>query len=256
MQIELIGCTNSGKSTLLNGILKFCHEHDIDATTGDEFVLKLTRLNWIKGYYLRTLLLDIISLFSVLFTSKVNLKFTVFVLKVIFNLPNEISWYVKLNLLRNTIKKLGIYHFVRRFSSEGKIVLMDEGTVHSAHYLFVNLNSEPPTDDMSTFGRLAPLPDIVIYLKQDERLLIEKTMARGHKRIPENSFLMVEQFVRRAVKTFDFIANDSNVQPKVLTVDSEYNILDPQGFRTDPAYQTAFNILQLSLKIVNQSTSG
>lgn len=255
MQIEIIGCTGSGKSILVKGVLQYCHDQQIEATSGDEFVLKLAHLHWIKGHYTRTIAIDVISILSVLLNAPKHAAFIYLILKILFESPTEVSWFVRLNILRNTIKKLGVYEIVLRFGSKSEIVLLDEGTLHTAHYLFVNLYSEPSGDDLSAFSRSVPLPDIVIYLKREESILVARTLLRGHKRIPEKSPVLVERFIKRALEMFEIISSDPNVQPKLLTVDEHNDITAPTSDPIGFSFQTVLSILQPGLDIVNQSAS-
>lgn len=255
MQVEIIGCTSSGKSTLLDGVLQYCHAQKINAIRGDDFVLRFAHLNWIRGHYPRTIAIDIISFLSASINALKHATFIVLVFKIVFGFPSEIGWLVRLNILRNTIKKLGIYEIVLRFGSNTEIVLLDEGTIHTAHYLFVNHYSEPPGDVLSAFGRSAPLPDIAIYLKREARVLVARTLARGHNRIPGNSPVLVERFIDSALKTFEMISRDPNVQPILFTVDEDNAITIPTSGPIDFSDQTVLSILQAGLDIVSQDAT-
>jgi hypothetical protein len=234
MQIELIGCTGAGKSTLARGILQADREHGIDALMGDEFVLKQVRLNWVKGRLARTLCMDLLSLFACLVTWRDNHEFYLFVMRIISRLPVAVALFEKVNIARNALKNIGIYEIVRRRGSDQQIVLVDEGTLHTAHYLFVHVSVEPNASDLSTFARLVPLPDVAICVQQDEAVLIERTLARGHKRIPDGSYAQVKRFIERAADTFDKLMRQLLLESRLLVVACEQDLVVTQDYRNDP----------------------
>src|SRR5712692_4203049 len=140
MQIELMGCTGAGKSTLARSVLQTFRAHGIDAWLGDEFVLKQVGLNWVRSGLARTLLVDLCSFFACLFTWRSNHEFYVFSVLIILWLPGSVAWPEKLNLVRNVLKKVGIYEIIRRRISDREVVLVDEGTLQAAHNLFVHVS--------------------------------------------------------------------------------------------------------------------
>ena len=184
MQVELIGCTSAGKSTLAESVLWAYRGIGMDASMGADFVLQQVGLNWVKGKLARTILIDIIALFACLTTWRSNYAFYRFASGVVLGLPVTVSWLERLNIARNTFKKVGIYELVRRGASDRQVVLLDEGTLHTAHYLFVHVSTEPNIADLATFAKLVPLPDVVVHVRQSKSVLIERTLQRGHKRIP------------------------------------------------------------------------
>ena len=62
MQIELIGCTSAGKSTLAACIVASCRVRGIEVVKSDDFVLERVRLQWIRRRLARTVLMDVLSL--------------------------------------------------------------------------------------------------------------------------------------------------------------------------------------------------
>lgn len=251
IQIELIGCTSVGKSTLAKGILQACQDQGIHALMGDDFVLKQVKLNWIKSYLVRTLLVDLFSLIACLLTWPKNFGFYLFVIRFILQLPTAVAWFEKMNIARNTLKKIGIYEIIRRRGADKQVVLLDEGTLHTAHYLFVHVSGELITVDLSTFVRLVPLPNVVIYLQQDEAVLVERTLARGHKRIPDGSPTQVERFIKRAITTFDSLVQASAIKSRLLVVNSGSKITIASDYQNDPSLVIALKILRMGTHAVN-----
>ena len=242
MHIELIGCTSAGKSTLARGILEACHQQGIDILLGDSFVLKQVRLNWIKGHLPRTLLVDLAALFFCLVTWRNNLQFYLFATQLLFQLP--MAPLERLNLLRNVLKKIGIYEIISLRGNDQQVILVDEGVLQAAHNLFVHISGDVKTEHLSTFVRLIPLPDVIVYLRQPESLLIDRTMKRGHKRIPDHSYSNVARFIKQALTTFEKLVENPAVENKLLVVDGGQDVMMAADYQDDPLFGLASKILR------------
>lgn len=251
MQIELIGCTSAGKSTLIRRMLQVSREQGIDVLSAEDFVLGQVRLNWVKNYLVQTLVIDLISLLACLLTWRHNLDFYLLTFRIVWQLPLTVSWFEKLNIVRNTLKKIGIHEIIRNRGSAEQIVLLDEGTLHTAHYLFVHVSVEPIRTDIPAFVKLVPRPDVVIYLQQDEGLLIERTLARGHKRIPAGSRVLVERFIQGAVTTFNNLVQAPPIERKLLKVAGGRHITPAVDYQHNPCLVTALKILRAGIDALN-----
>ena len=243
MHIELIGCTGAGKSILTKSILRVNNILGLNIITSYDFILGLTRLNWIKNHTIRMLVLNQIALVACLLTWRKNLEFYRFVIGVILRLPAAVTWFEKLKIARIVARNVGIYEIVRRYGSNGQVVLADEGTLQIAHYLFVHVSVEPNPSDLETFIRLVSLPDVVVHIKQPESVLIARTMVRRHKRIPEGASPLVERFIKHGVAIFDKLVEYSNLERRLLVVEAgECKIASPK-------YQDN-SLLKLALKFI------
>lgn len=246
MQIELIGCTSSGKSTLAKNIRQV-YRGPGNLVMGKDFVLQTVRLNWIKNNLIRIILVDLAATFACIATWQRHLDFYVFAIQVIRQLP--VNWLEKLNLVRNIFKKIGIYEIVHHYSSNEQVILVDEGTLQAAHNLFVHASVQTTTNDLSTFVKLTPLPDIAIYVTQSEQVLIERTILRGHKRIPNNSYAKIECFIKRAVDTFSRLSQYSAIKKILLVVDGQKNTIISQRNSNNPLMTEVFNVINAGQKL-------
>jgi hypothetical protein len=217
MQIELIGCTGAGKSSLAGGILLAAEGGAVELSMAYEYVLGQWRLQWLKSRLARTLLLDVASLLACVASWHQHQDYLRFALRIVRSLP--IGWFERANLTRNVLKKVGIHEIVRRCSSEKDMVFVDEGTLQSAHYLFVHVSAQAAAEDVERFARLVPLPDVAVYVTQSERELVERTLRRGHARIRNPSRETVELFVTRAVATFDRVWQEAVVAGRMSMVE-------------------------------------
>jgi len=241
MQIELIGCTSAGKSTLTGSILQACREQGIDLSRADEFVLKQIRLNWVRVNPTRRFLVNLVAILACLATWQKNLAFYIFTIQVILQLPTTLL--EKFYSIRNVLKRTGVYEIIRCRKTDQQVLLVDEGTLQSAHNLFVNISAEMNADDLLTFIKLAPQPDVIIYVKQSEAVLIERTIKRGHKRIPDRSYRNVARFINQAVSMFDELVQHPAIENKLLVVDGDQNIIIAANDQDDPNLGLASGIV-------------
>ncbi|MBI1879485.1 MAG: hypothetical protein HYR94_14910 [Chloroflexi bacterium] len=246
MIIEFIGSTGAGKTTLIKHILSTCQREGINALADTDFVLKQSRLNGIKSHLVQAVLINLISLFASLVAWRNNLELYLLAMRIILKLP--ITWFEKLYLAKNILKRIGVYEIIRRYGSEQQVYLVDEGTLHVAHNLFVQVSAEANINDLSTFAKLVPLPHVVVYVRQDESVLIERTLARGHKRIPDYSFADAAHFVKQAVNVFDELVQNPAIERRLLVVDSAQNMVMAPGYRNDPLPISVSKLVQAGLQ--------
>jgi hypothetical protein len=225
-------------------MLRACKERGQDALTGDDFVLKQARLNWVKSYLFRTLLVDLLTLSACLATLRKNFGFYKLTLQSIQQLPVGVGWFERLNMARNVFKKIGMHEIIFRRGSDQQIVLLDEGTIHTAHYLFVHLLIEPNASHLSTFIELVPLPDVIVYVQNDADTLIARTLSRGHRRLGHRSPAEIALFVERAIDTFDYLTQNSKLRSSLLILDAGQNLVTLPYCKPDPSVAQAADIVR------------
>ena len=106
-------------------------------------------------------------------------------------------------------------------------------------------------EHLATFARLIPFPDVVVYLREPESLLIDRTMKRGHKRIPECSYSNVVRFIEQAVATFDKLVQNPAVESKLLIVHGGQHVTMAAKNQDDLLCGQALKIIQSGLSIGN-----
>jgi thymidylate kinase len=100
----------------------------------------------------------------------------------------------------------------------------NEGILQGVHNLFVHQSSSVDLQKIARYVELVPLPDVVLYLQQEEEVLISRALARGHARVTGNSQDHVVHFIRQAVKAFNEMIHVMKIQERLIVVDSELNI--------------------------------
>jgi hypothetical protein len=243
MHIEIIGSTSAGKTTLAKKMVQAGKEKGLDVSLSDDFMLDHLHLGWVKNDFIRRRLVEFTA-FGVLFACLTRYKdFVRFILREGKHSPG--SWFYKINRIRNVIRKIGIFEFVRRRSGPQQIVLADnEGLLQGVHNLFVHQNSHADLRKISRYVELVPLPDIVLYLHQEEEVLVSRTLGRGHARVAGDSSDHVLHFIRQAMAVFNEMINIPKIQERLLIVDSRLNIQCEIENLFNPNFHRATELVQ------------
>ncbi len=228
MHIELIGSTSAGKTTLAKKMMEAGKNSGVEVSLSDDFMLGQLHLGWVRNEFICRRLVEITA-FAVWLTCLAKYKdFFRFVIQEGKYSPG--SWFYKMNRIRNVIRKIGIYEFISRRSGSQQVVLADnEGILQGVHNLFVHENSQADLHKIARYVELVPLPDVVLYLRQEEDVLVARTIARGHDRVTGSSQDKVVHFIRQAVAVFNEMINISKVQERLLIVDGELNVQPEVG---------------------------
>lgn len=242
MQIEFIGCTSAGKSTLARRMLRVGREMGLDTQLSDDFVLKLISLNRIKNEFMRRRVIELLSLFACLIFWPKYHKFYRTAIRICRRAPG--SWFYRFNVARIALRKIGIYEIIRRCSSEQQVVLVDnEGVLQASHALFVHDTVWSSVNDLSALLQSAPLPDVAIYVSQPVSVLIERAFRRGHNRISDRSLAKVEIFIKQAVAMFDELQRHPMLADRLLVIDGKMNAVAAWEHHQDPVLDRAYKLV-------------
>jgi thymidylate kinase len=236
MHIELIGSTSAGKTTLAKKMVEAGKNNGMNVSLSEDFLLEQLHLSWVKNEFIRRRLVEIVA-FAICLTCLARYKdFLGFVLREGKSSPG--SWLYKINRIRNVIRKIGIFEFISRRTGTDQIVLADnEGILQGVHNLFVHQSSQVDLQKIARYVELVPLPDVVLYLQQEEEVLVSRTLARGHARVAGNSPDNVIHFIRQAVTVFNEMIHVTKIQDRLLIVDSGLNI----HLKTEEAFSSNFH---------------
>lgn len=216
MQIELIGCTSAGKSTFAARLLEASRAQQA-VVLGEDYILGQARLAGVKPRALRRVLVNLLAAYGLLGAGRSARAILAFAVRLLLPLP--IAPGEKLSILRNVLKRVGIDAIVRRRCGDGQIVLLDEGLVQSAHYLFVHETVPVDEQRLQQFAELLPLPDAIIYLRPPEPVLVERTLRRGHRRVRHAAEGGASRFISRAVTVFDRLSGIPAIAHRLVIVD-------------------------------------
>lgn len=117
------------------------------------------------------------------------------------------------------MRKIGTYEIVKRFN-HNRIILVDEGTVLSAHLLFVYTSAVYSQEDIEKFASLVPLPELVVYVQAPVDSLVQRTLRRSGtpRELRSKNQILVEKYVSRASEMFDRLTETKRIRDRVLIV--------------------------------------
>jgi len=219
MQIELIGCTSSGKSTLAEAVLNHAQHHGVTLLHGDDVLLKSVKAHKIQNRKARVLLVHLIAFVTVILAYPQYHQFFRFCNQVLKQ--TGIPFRQRIKQLRRLIKQTGRYGSISRLRNENEIVLVDEGTVHIAHNIFVHEDAESDWDQIPEFANLVPLPEMVVSLETPREEILERTLQRGHGRISQDNPKATARFVDRALTTFDLLKQQPGIRNLLVQVQGQ-----------------------------------
>jgi len=220
MHIEIIGSTSAGKTTLAKKMVATGKKSDVNINMSDDFMLEQLHLDWVANDFMRRRLVEVVAIWICLNNLAAYKEFIGFVFSEGKSSPG--TWYYKANRIRNVIRKIGIFEFISQRADTQQVVLADnEGLLQGLHNLFVHSDSEADVAKIARYVELIPMPDLVLYLHQDEQVLVSRILKRGHARIVEDSPEKIVHFIGQAVAVFDELIKIPKIQDRLLVVEGE-----------------------------------
>lgn len=251
MLVELIGCTSAGKSTLTKTVAKRAQQQGIPFSTSYDFVLAHYGLGWVKPHAIRMALLNNLAIWRCVRSAGRHWGLLRFVFGVLHSMPSTVSRRERLKIARITLRNLGIHEIITQADTTDRVILADEGTLQVVHYLFVHLQTPPASDQLAAYLQRAPLPDLALYYRQSAALLIERTMRRGHKRIPQRTPEKVERFINHAVQVFEQVVAEPTIRRCTLIVNGpEQQLEGGELFASLPNAPAQSSVAHLMAKLL------
>lgn len=224
MIVEFIGSTGSGKSTLALNV-----ERNIAASaevaTPFDLIAGPLGLQRVINTTIQNIVCDLVG-FPFFVCSVFRYKdFLSFSLRMLARHNNSII--VTLNDLRDIIRKIGMYELTKRYAND-RIILVDEGTVHIAHTLFVCTNTIFTPEEIISFSGLVPLPDFIICVKAPVSSLVQRSLQRidQPRELRAKNQDMIERYVSQAVNTFDQLVQAEEIKDRSLIMENPTCVSD------------------------------
>jgi thymidylate kinase len=215
--IEFVGCTGAGKTTIISEIQQMLAPAAL-VSSSYQFLAKPYGLGNVRHRVVRSIIQEVIVLPVFLRTMRSNKAIITFSLEMLKRQPTfSIS---TLNILRAIERKIGVLEKIKRDAGD-MIVLVDEGTIHLAHKMFVFSNANYTSDEIAKFAQLVPVPDLIVYVKAPVIELVERTLKRPDppREIKANRS-KTEMFINRACDMFECIIRQDNIKGRVLTIEN------------------------------------
>ena len=231
MIVEFIGCTGAGKTTLAFEVQRRLAAN-VPTTTSFDLLGELLSCRYITNATLRNLIVDLVGFPFFLYSLKKHCAFIVFALKALMR--HSSNPFFSINYLRGIVRRLGTYELLRRYKRD-RIVLLDEGTILSAHLLFVFSNTTYHREDIQLFASLVPLPEMVIYIRAPVDKLVQRSLKRNDVRreMRSKNQKLVEEYVSRAAKMFDQLTITREIRDRVLIVANHASKTDERNVVAD-----------------------
>ncbi len=217
MMVEFIGGTGAGKTTVAAAVKRRLGGFGrVDAAP--DLVASLVGLPPLARPFHRNLVSDLVGLPFFLGSLHRHAAFLRFTLQVQARQPLTLQ---AANRVRSTIRKLGVYEIVRRYGN-GRIVLVDEGTVLHAHNLFVYTSRDCSSADLERFASVVPLPDVIVHVRAPVATQVRRTLERPDppREIRSRDRDLTELYVGRASALFEALAAIASIRERVLVVDN------------------------------------
>jgi len=212
MIVEFIGLPSSGKTTFIKQIQK----HHKGAL---EIKHPLNEL-YNKSWFLRNIIKTKFLLSNVFLNKK-----SIYECIKIFNSIEGVKKGESFKRMFNNIFYIVFYNSIQK--SEEKIYMFDEGILHHCWATYLNNNSEKVID-FSTCINLFEPSDLLIYMRMDKEIAIERNMNRNMKNNRKNKLnkrhLEFLTNINEEIKKMDLIVQDykkSNPHKNILIIDVE-----------------------------------
>jgi thymidylate kinase len=216
MIVEFIGATGAGKTTLARALVRRSSAQPVRMAT--DLLTDRPGRRWIRNPHAINVLADVTALPSfvrALDRDRDFLRFAFDRLK-----RHAPSTFAKLNYKRNMVRKLGMHEMMKR-ADPGTTFLVDEGTILTAYQLFVYSDAPFTQPDLERFGRLVPLPDVIVSVKAPIDVLLKRAMTRSDRRreLTQNDEDEMRRWIVRAVELFDALAETGPIRDRLVTVE-------------------------------------
>lgn len=218
MIVEFIGSTGAGKSTLIKAVHKELSK-TVPVSTSFEIIASPLGLQGVKNPTARNFIQEIFGLPSFIRSIWRYRDFILFNLRILRQ--HKIFTIYMLNNLRSLERKIAIYATINRRESE-QIILVDEGVVLQSHHLFVYTDTDYSQEEISTFARLCPMPDLLVYIQAPLDQLIERSLKRPDppRPIKTKEPALNEKYIRQAVTMFEHLINTEQLRDRTLLIDN------------------------------------
>ena len=222
MIVEFIGCTGAGKSTLVAQLRQELSQQ-AHVVSSFEVVAARLGLSHIAQPTVQNLIQEVAGLPFFLSSLPSQQRFLRFTLQMMARQGN-FNFY-SFNHLRSLERTIGVDGFIR--SAGGRqgaqpIVFVDEGTIVPAHNIFVYNDVAYSAQEINRYAELAPLPDVIVYVRAPIEQLIKRTQQRPDppREMRGQSATRIEYFIRRADAMFEQLVSNPRLQQRLLLVDA------------------------------------
>jgi hypothetical protein len=216
--VELFGPSSAGKSSLARSLV--ARERGGRFVLHEDRILQSVGLGWLRPPLLRTLAIDALAALEVIASQRRERASYRAAAAQALRGAGPRSLTQRLFLLRNAWKAVALLRLAARVARPGEIVLMDEGPLQTAHYLFVHADVPPAKAALDAYLAALALPDAALYVRGSLDELVARTLVRTHVRLPAGSREEATRFVGHALEVFDRVAAEPRVRERLVTLEA------------------------------------
>ena len=226
--VELTGIPGAGKTTLTTMLVTALENQGLEVLDPETLILTNYRIPNLHKNAPRTMLVDLLlSRWAMRGLRDSEIRQMVFLgIRQIWASPN--SKLISLNLIRNFIKKIGIDCFIRQYKQprSRRVVIWDEGMIHSHQLVFVHTHSAPDRNCLKQFFNLVPTPDIIVGLRASLADAQDALIQRGSSwKLPGGQTRIgktpseIKQYLDHAEQAFTSLVEHPRCESKILLLD-------------------------------------
>lgn len=218
MIVEFVGSTGAGKSTIIREVQSRLVSNT-QVTTSFDLVAAPLGLSGVSHPSIRNFIQELIGLPYFIKSLRQHKDFITYNLRMWAR--QKIFSLFTFNNLRSLERKIAVYEIISR-KNHNQIILVDEGTVLSAHHVFVFTDACYSEEEIRNFAKLLPLPDLIVYIRAPIDNLIQRSLQRNDppRIMRSNNIARNEVYIHRAVAMFEQLVKTDAIQQRVLIVDN------------------------------------
>ena len=224
MIVEFTGCSGAGKTVVIKCAYDILKKTVHPVFTPLDIMLGKSMAGGIHSERSQNAILDLVALPYFVFKIHEFFPFFLFCLKIIK--ANADSLIKTMLLTRSVIRKLGLYKFLSQRKFEKKIILVDEGTFHIAHIIFINGRGLFTDTAIHKFEQIVLRPDLIVFVQAPLQSIIERTEQRANKPIRSVDSQQLKRFVMRAHHLFERLIKNNRYKNEVLVIKTSGDMQD------------------------------
>ncbi len=217
MIVEFVGCTGSGKTSLIRAVQTRLAK-DRQVSTAADLMLGLVGLQRLANPTSHNLAQEALG-FPIFVGTLPRYRHFISYTVHLLSLKSGLS-LTFFNNLRSLERKVGSYEISRRYRRDW-IILVDEGPMLAAHMF--TFDRRYLTDaEIAGFADLLPLPDLFVYVHVPLAILVQRTLARTDlpRELKKKDRAQIEEAIQRTIHLFDRLVNVKAIRARLLTVEN------------------------------------
>ena len=211
MIIELTGIPGSGKSTILNE-LRIVLENE-------KYIFDIQK--YILGFNGNIFFYDVYLILNFFRLTVRDWRLLGKILNIICHSKN--SFFHKVNIFRNSYKKLVIYNIIKH---KKEIFFIDEGVTHIPFTLFVDMEDNNCRTNKIELTNYLQKIDLLLIIDAPDNILLDRVLKRGkdgHRRIDFTSKKKVISFLYQSRQVLNSIEKNIRYE-KIHNINRKINI--------------------------------